>query len=110
MSDQAAPPQDHQGPPPSAGQGADPYKLHDDATKASALLESLATGLAHSGAPTATTKALTKMAEACRQIATAMSRAPAPPPKPSETSETEPPQRETLESATTELAQSAKRP
>ena len=84
MSDQAAPapsPEDHQGPPPSAGQGADPYKLHDDATKASALLESLATGLAHSGAPTKTTTALTKMAEACRAIATAMSRAPAPPEK-----------------------------
>jgi hypothetical protein len=105
MSDQAAAPQPGQEDPQaaaSAGKGADPYQLHDDATKASALLEKIATALGHSGAPEKTTAAFTKMADACRSLASAMSRAPAPPPK----AGAQP--RETMESATTELADAAR--
>lgn len=107
MSDQAAPPAapaaDHTGPPPSAGQGADPYKIHDHATKASAELEAIATALGHAGAPEKVTASFTKMAEACRALQTSMSRAPAPPPKASEQP------RETMDSATNDLANQARR-
>lgn len=102
MADQAAPVPGQEDPQAAqGGAGADPYKLHDDATKASALLERIATGLAHANAPEGTTKAFTKMADACRQLASAMSRAPAPAPKAAP--------RETMDTATQGLAQAARR-
>jgi len=105
MSDQAAP-QPGQEDPTAAhgGKGADPYQLHDDAIKASALLEKIATGLGHSGADEKVTAGFTKMADACRSLASAMSRAPAPPPK----AEAQP--RETMDTATNDLAAQARRP
>jgi hypothetical protein len=107
MSDQAAPQPGQEDPTAEhGGKGADPYKLHDDAIKASALLENIATGLGHAGAPEKTTASFTKMADACRSLASAMSRAPAPPEKPSEG----PPPRETMDSATNDLASQARRP
>lgn len=99
----AEPPQ--QGAAPSAGEGADPYKIHDHAMKASTELEAIATALGHANAPQKTTASFTKMAESCRALATAMSRAPAPPPKPSEGT----PPRETMDSATNTLASQARR-
>jgi hypothetical protein len=105
MSDQAAPAPAQAGPAPAIGaEGADPYKLHDHATAASKELEAIATGLAHANAPEKTTAAFTKMADACRQLAGAMSRAPAPEPK-----EAPAQPRETMDTATNQLAQSARR-
>src|SRR4051794_7490367 len=108
MSEQAAlHPDSHEGPPPSEGHGADPYQLHDDAIKASALLEKIATGLGHSGASQDTTKAFGAMADSCRELATAMSRAPAPEPKAAPAAAGG--QRETMDSATNDLAAQAQR-
>ena len=56
-------------------------KLHDHAVAASKELEQLATGLAQSNAPDKTVKAFTQMADACRQLGSALSRAPSPQPQ-----------------------------
>lgn len=104
MSDQSAPAPGAEEPPGGTtppGTGADPYKLHDHAIQASKHLEALATGLGHADAPEKVTATFTKMADACRSLASTMSRAPAPAPKPA--------QRETMDSGVESLAQSARR-
>lgn len=87
---------------PGSGKGGDPYKIHDHAIEASKHLEAIATGLGHADAPEKVTATFTKMADACRQIASSMSRAPAPAPKGGG--------RETMDSATNDLAAAAQRP
>lgn len=93
------------GPPaqsiPGSGKGGDPYKIHDHAIEASKHLEAIATGLGHADAPEKVTATFSKMADACRNIASSMSRAPAPEPKGG---------RETMDTATNSLAAAAQRP
>lgn len=105
MSDQAAPAPGQEDPQAAAdgAAGADPYKIHDHAVRASKELEAIATALAHANAPEKTTASFTKMAEACRSLGSAMSRAPAPAPKPSDRTG------ESLDGAAAGYAQSAAR-
>ena len=63
-------------PPP--GSGEDPYKMLDHALEAEKHLEQLATGLGKSDAEPGAIEAVTQMADAMRQVAKGLSRAPAP--------------------------------
>jgi hypothetical protein len=61
--------------------GADPIQLHTHALQAEKHLEALATGLGQADADPGVIKAVSQMADAMRKIASAMAKAPTPPPK-----------------------------
>lgn len=81
------------------GTGGDPYKMHDHAMQAEKHLEALATEMGKADTDPQIIKAVSSMADGMRQIAKSMSRAPAPAPK-----------RQTMASATNELAAAAQQP
>jgi hypothetical protein len=61
--------------------GANPMELHTHALQAEKHLEALATGLGQADAEPTVIKAISRMADTMRSLASAMAKAPTPPPK-----------------------------